>query len=219
MKKHPFSAIALLSLLLFVSCESQKPGSNATNDSIIAPIDTVDIRVAESECGDLKPGQFCAQGLDFLLLGDSLTWNNHIQPTLPDAVMKDTVFTEISLGETGGDTVSWFAKLLRFPDGMIVLDADFETGQRLGRIRIESGRYHHISGLRVGSSGKDLKAFTMEAYVVPFEEFKVMEIIVPYHRTKMIFHVPQEGILQAGKTEYTMADIPDNAKIVRIVLM
>ncbi len=219
MKKHPLIALSFLSLLVLLGCESKTTGSTTDADSTVVAPDTVAVRAADQECAALQPGQFCAYGLDFIGLGDSLTWNSNIVPTVSDAVMKDTVFTELSVGDGGLDTVSWFAKLMRFPDGNVILDADFETGQRVGRIRIESGRYHHSSGLRVGSSAKELKAFAKDAYVITFEEFKVMEIIVPYQQSRMLFHVPQAGIIKPGKTEYTLADIPDDAKIVRIVLM
>ena len=211
--------LALLLLIVFAGCKPAASGDGTDQDSVAVPPDTVAIRTTDAECADLQPGQFCAAGLDFLKLGDSLVWNNNIKPTLPDIVMKDTVFTETSEGVSGTDTTSWFAKILRLPDGMVILDADFNSGELLGRIRIESGRFHHSSGLRVGSTGKELKAFTTDAYVIPFEEYQVMEIIIPYQGSKMIFHVPQEGILKPGKTDYTMADILDDSKIVRIVLM
>jgi hypothetical protein len=218
MKKHPLIAIFFAATLVAVGCGDPKPGTTTPTDSIPAP-DTVAIRSDDQECAALQPGQFCANGLDFLQLGDSLLWNTNIKPTLADGIMKDTVFTDITTGPEGIDTVDWFAKILRFPDGLIALDADFDSGQLLGRIRIESGRYHHSSGLRVGSTAKELKAFASTAYVAPFEAYKVMEIVVPYQRSRMIFHIPMEGIFKADKTEYTLADLPDDAKIVRIVLM
>jgi hypothetical protein len=219
MKKHPLFALSLLAVVSIWGCESTNSISGNSNDSLLAKPDTVTIHTADQECADLKPGQFCAFGLDFLKLGDSLTWNEHIRPTLADGIMKDTVFTEVSQLQEGGDSVSWFAKILRMPDGDIILDADFEQGQFLGRVRIESGRYHHSSGLRVGSTGKELKAFTTEAYVVPFEAYHIMEVIVPYQNSKIIFHFPEAGIFSKDKAEYTMADIPDDAKVIRIVLM
>lgn len=219
MKKHPLFALAILAASLMAGCESTGSGSGNDNDSTVVVPDTVAIHSADQECSNLQPGQFCANGLDFLQLGDSLTWNNNIRPTLPDAQMKDTVFTDISEGPGGIDSVSWFAKILRMPDGDIYLDADFEQGQFLGRVRIESGRYHHGSGLRVGSTGRELKAFTMDAYVARLEAYHLIEVIVPYQSTKIIFQFPEEGIFSKDKAEYTMADIPDNAKIVRVVLM
>jgi hypothetical protein len=202
-----------------LGCGPKSPAGSGSTDSLATATDTVAVKIADQECAALSPGQFCATGLDFLKLGDSLVWNNHIQPTLPDCAMKDTAFTDIVQNPDGPDTVSWYAKLLRFPDGIIALDADFDTGQFLGRIRIESGRYHHGSGLRVGSSIKELKAFATSAYVYPLEPYKLIEIVVPYQQTKMIFQIPMEGIFQAGKTDYTLAALPDDAKIVRIVLM
>jgi hypothetical protein len=218
MKKHPAIAILFAATLFALGCGDNKPGGNTPNDSL-PTVDTVAIRPDETGCATLKPGQFCADGLDFLKLGDSLTWNNHITPTLPDGAMKDTVFSEVSTGPMGTDTVDWFAKILRFADGDIVLDADFDSGQLLGRIRIETRRYHHPSGLGVGSTVKELKSFASTAYVTPLEPHKVMEIVVPFQRTRMIFHVPIDGLLKDGKKEYTLADLPDDRKITRIVLM
>lgn len=221
MKKHLWTAYAIVSAVLIAGCvDNGKTGTaNGTNDTVPEIADTVATLAVETECSNLQPGQFCSNGLDFLHLGDSLTWNTHIKATLPDGVLKDTVFTETAKGEMGIDTVSWFVKMLKLPDGVVYLDADFNSGHLLGRIRIESGRYHHISGLRVGSTGKELKAAFSDAYVIPFEERGVMEVIVPYRTSRMIFHFPQEGIFNPTKHEYKLPDIPDDAKVVRIVLM
>jgi hypothetical protein len=190
-----------------------------TSDSIPEDVDAPAILPMETECGSLQPGQFCSHGLDMLQLGESLAWNDTIRSTLPDGILKDTVLTEVSKGDHGMDTVSWFCKLLRLPDGKVYLDADFEEGYTLGRVRIESGRYHHVSGLRVGSTAKEVKSQFKDAYVIPFQEYGVMEVIVPYQRSKMIFHFPGQGIFQPPKHDYRLSDIPDAAKVIRIVLM
>jgi hypothetical protein len=221
MKKHPWLAFAIVSLLFIYACSNRNKGgtSDTTNDTIPEIVDTVATVSTESQCDSLVAGQFCSRGLDIVKLGDSLVWNNKIRASLPDAQLKDTVFSEVSQVGKSTDTIFWYAKLMRLPDGFVAMEADFNNEHLLGRIRIESGRYHHVSGLRVGSSGKELKATLNDAYVIPFTEHGVMEVIVPYQTGKMIFHVPQEGIYEAAKREYTLADVPDNARVVRIVLM
>ncbi|MBP6641066.1 MAG: hypothetical protein KA293_12315, partial [Bacteroidia bacterium] len=221
MKKHPLIAFALLSLLFIYSCGNKNKTGTAdgTNDTIPEIIDSVATLTTEAECGNLQPGQFCSNGLDILRLGDSLVWNNNIKSSLPDGTLKDTIFSEVAMTGQSQDTVSWFVKMLRLPDGIVYLEADFNNEHLLGRIRIESGRYHHVSGLRVGSSGKELKAAIKDAYVIPFTERGIFEVIVPYQTGKMIFHFPQEGIYDPAKHNYALTDIPDEAKVVRIVLM
>ncbi|MFM2377308.1 MAG: hypothetical protein RLZZ165_2405 [Bacteroidota bacterium] len=221
MKRLPLIAFAVIALLAAWGCVDQTGSGTAsgTSDTVPGSVDTLAELPMEAECGSLQPGQFCSQGLDMLQLGESLAWNDTIRSMLPDGILKDTILTEVAKGDHGTDTVSWFCKILRLPDGMVYLDADFEEGYTLGRVRIESGRYHHVSGLRVGSTGRELKSQFKDAYVIPFQEYGVMEVIVPYRRTRMIFHFPQHGIFQSGKQEYRLSDIPDDAQVVRIVLM
>lgn len=207
--------------MLLAGCTGRnKPGGNSTTtDTVPEVMDTVATRSTEAECGSLQPGQFCSAGLDILRLGDSLTWNDRIRASLPEAVLKDTVFSEPSAGPDGVDTVSWFVKMMRLPDGVVYLEADFDSGHLLGRIRIESGRYHHVSGLRVGSAGKELKAYFTDAYVYPLPGHDVMEVVAPFQTGKMIFHFPRAGFYDSAKHHYTLADVPDEAKVMRIVLM
>lgn len=217
-KSHPLSALALLLLLSVVACKDKtNNNSSTTHDTVPEVVDTVAPVPTEAECGALQPGQFCSRGLDILQLGDSLVWNNNIKASLADATLKDTVFSEVSAA--GGDTVSWYVKKMQLPDGAIYMEADFNNEQLLGRIRIETSRYHHTSGLRVGSTGKVLKAYYADAYVIPFTERGVMEVVVPYQTGKVIYHFDQNGIFDAAKHDYSLQDIPDNAKILRIVIM
>lgn len=217
-KSHLLSATALLILLTVLGCKDKTSTTTATtNDTVPEVMDTVATVNTEAECGTLQPGQFCSRGLDILHLGDSLVWNNNIKASLPGATLKDTVFSEVSA--VGGDTVSWFVKKMLLPDGAIFMEADFNNEQLLGRIRIESARYHHVSGLGVGSTGKELKAYYADAYVIPFTERGVMEVVIPYQTGKLIYHFDQNGIFDPAKHDYSLQDIPDNAKILRIVIM
>jgi hypothetical protein len=221
MKKHPLFAFAFLAAMCIYSCGGKTPPTtvDTTADSLAEALDTVAILSTEAECGNLQPGQFCSRGLDILQLGDSLIWNNNIKTSLADASLKDTIFAEVSTYGKSRDTVSWYVKKMQLPDGAVYMEADFNNEHLLGRVRIESGRYHHVSGLRVGSSGKELKAALADAYVTPFIEYGVMEVVVPYQTGKMIFHVPQEGIYKETKKNYELSDIPDASKVIRIVLM
>lgn len=222
MKKHPTIAFALLALLFMFSCGNQGTTvttTETTNDTVPEILDTVATLSTEAECGNLQPGQFCSNGLDILRIGDSLVWNNKIKSSLPGGILKDTIFSEVAMSGQSQDTVSWFVKMLRLPDGVVYMEADFNNEHLLGRVRIESGRYHHVTGLRVGSSAKELKAAFKDAYVIPFTERGVMEVILPFQTGKMIFHFPAEGIFDSSQRSYTLNDIPDDAKVVRIVLM
>ena len=75
------------------------------------------------------------------------------------------------------------------------------------------------NGLHVGSTGMDIKNAYSDAYVVPFLDYNVMEIYVPYDAGRLFIHVPMEGIYTPTKEQYELSDIPDAARIVRIVIM
>lgn len=221
MKKYTL-IVAALSMLAFWGCVPKSNTNQNSNDSLTVdnPLDTVAVISALPECQTLNPGQFCALGLDILKIGDSLVYNNNIRPSLATAIMKDTVIEENVPGADSADlSTAWFAKIMRFPDGDILLEAGGQDPQALNRIQIHSKSYQHTSGLHVGSTGKELKAKYDDAYVLPFIEYEVMEIYIPYAEGRVFFHIPMKGIYSPTKEKYELSDIPDDAQIVRIVIM
>ena len=209
-------------MLGIFGCVPKTPSEPSSTDSLVTDLDTIAVLKGLPECQTLSPGQFCVRGLDILKIGDSLVWNNNIVPSLETAVMKDTLFEEPMPEGTATEedsTIAWFVKIMRFPDGDIYLEAGGEDPQALNRIQIHSSYYKLSSGLHVGSTGKELKNIYSEAYVVPFMEYNVMEIFVPYEEGRLFIHVPMEGIYSPAKAEYDVTDIPDDVKIIRMVVM
>lgn len=175
------------------------------------------------ECQGLNPKQFCWAGLDFVGIGDSLTWKTYEAPA--GGVFKDTVFSDTVHSEANPQITDWNVRMLRFATGTVYLEADFDTGHLLNRFRIETPEYTMKNGLHVGSTaGEVFKAYEGEVLrILPFEEYGVMEVvrtvIVGDITRSITFHVPLGSWYQAGQPEYTPASIPADAKISRIVVM
>lgn len=206
-----FAAI-IACLSLFAACgEKGRSGSGTDQDS--TGTDTTAV-VLEDSCKTIPKYKFCFNGLDFIRLGDSVTWANI---EVDGATVKDTVFMDIAMGEAGNDTVFWPVKIVDFPDGRIYLESDFETFHLLGRVRIESPTYaHSTTGLRVGSSVADLKAAYSDLMARPFPEFGVIEIM---RDNRTIFHVPMADYWPEGVEDYDVEAIPNDVKVSRIVIM
>jgi hypothetical protein len=214
-------------LLAFVlsGCKTQPSGQGGGADSTAT--DTVYFDPVP-ECVDLAPKTFCWDGLDFISLRDSLTWKTY--PTPEGGTFKDTVFVDSidatnEKGQIVREELAWNVRMLHFATGTIYLEADFEEGFVLNRVRIETPEYKTKSGVGVGTTVAGLaKAFEGELlYPMPFVEFGVMEIarpvVVGNGSSRMVFHIPLGAWYQPGKAEYTMADLPQDAKVVRVVLM
>ena len=213
--------VAGLGLAFMVGCKDGKGGSGGENDSLVAP-DTLYFDPVP-ECSDLKEKQFCWNGIDFISLGDSLTWKQYAPPV--GGVFKDTVFSDTVQAEGGEAVKDWNVRLLRFASGTVFLEADFETGHLLNRVRLQTPEYKMKNGLGVGSAVAEIvKAYEGEQlYVLPFEEYGVMEIIRPVivgeSSRRIVFHVPLGDWYVAGKAEYVLADLPVGARVSQIVLM
>jgi hypothetical protein len=223
MKRQLPIALMAFIVLLFSACVPKGPQDHQDNDSTVVKTDSVPVLEA-SDCGNLQPGQFCVTGLDILKVGDSLTWNEKLKPSLEGAVFKDTIFEEPIAEPIDGDsTVAWFVKIMRFADGDIFMEAGSaaagQDAHLLNRVQIHTSTYSLPSGLKVGSTAKELKEIYPKAYVTPFESFGVMEILVPFQQGRLFFHVPMEGIFSPSKADYNLSDIPDNTKIKAIVVM
>lgn len=223
MKRHiPITLMAMV-LLVFSACVPKGPQNGQGEDSLSVKNDTVPVLEA-SDCGQLQAGQFCVRGLDILKVGDSLTWNNNLKPSLATAVFKDTIFEEPIAEPIDGDsTVAWFVKIMRFPDGDVFMEsgsaAAGQDAHLLNRVQIHSSAYTLPNGIKVGSQVKEIKDNYGKAYVTPFEPYGVMEVLVPFQEGRLFFHVPMEGIFNPSKTDYSLEDLPDNAKITAIVVM
>ena len=215
-------AITLAVFTAIVSFSAGCKNGNPPGSQDSLAVDTV-VFDPTPECQDLPPKHFCWAGLDFIMLGDSLTWKQFEAPE--GGVFKDTVFSDTLKSESSEQITDWNARLLTFAAGRVVMEADFETGQLLNRIRIETPEYRLKNGLGLGSTAADvLKAYEGEALLVtPFEQYNVMELIRPVMhgnvRRTVTFHFPLGTWFQAGQNEYTPKDIPATAKVSRIVVL
>lgn len=214
--RYAIAAFAML-MVVFSACETPKKSGDGKDPVDSEPV--VNVQEAGEECGNLQKGQFCIGGFDFLKVGDSLLWNNNIVPSVEAISVKDTVFEDYTDNGSSIDTTSWFVKMLRYPDGMVYLEQDFENPHLMGRIRIETAGYSHASGLKIGSTVKDIKATFLDVIPMPFEQYEVMDLVVPYSGKRIIFQVPLGDYYAAGKEEYKIDEIPEDLKVVRIVLM
>lgn len=217
--------IALLAIVLVAGCKTQPGGTGNGTDT--TAVDTVYFDPVP-ECMNLAPKTFCWDGLDFISLRDSLTWKTYPAPeggTFKDTVFVDSVDARDEKGKFTRTELAWNVRMLHFATGTVYLEADFEEGFLLNRIRIETPEYHTKNGLGVGSTVADIvKGYEGEQLqVLPFEEFQVMEIVRPViignASSRMIFQIPLGTWFDPKKELYTVADLPMDAKVVRIVLM
>lgn len=217
--------ISLLALLVLAGCKSQPGGKGNGSDSTAT--DTVYFDPVP-ECVNLGPKTFCWDGLDFISLRDSLTWKVYQAPeggTFKDTVFVDHVESTDDKGKKVKEELAWNVRMLRFDNGTVYLEADFEEGFLLNRIRIETPEYHTKNGIGVGSTVAEVtKAYEGEnLQVLPFEEYGVMEIVRPIivgnASNRMIFHIPLGTWFKPEQESYGLADLPQDAKVVRVVLM
>lgn len=211
--------IAAFALLLVAVPGCEKAGNANDGKDPIDSLPKANVQDATEECSAIQKGQFCIAGFDFLKVGDSLIWNNHIVPSIEPFAMKDTVFEDYVTTGENVDTTAWFVKMLRYEDGAVYLEQDFEHPHLMGRIRIESASYSHASGMKVGNTVKDLKAHFNEIIPQPFPEYEVMDLVIPYSGKRMIYQVPLGSYYSPSKEEYSIDDIPEDLKVVRIVIM
>jgi hypothetical protein len=159
-----------------------------------------------------NPYLFSDQGFSYISLGDTLVWATI---TVPDGQVKDTVYNQVTMNAEGKpDTVSWNVKIVRHPDGKVLLESDFEQFAFLGRAQIESPRYINAEGIHVGSTVADLKTAYKDIIVKPFAAFQVYELV----HGRQIYHIPMVDQV-SDDTSVTLDQLPADAKVIRIVLM
>jgi hypothetical protein len=194
MKNRILLFVCISAAALLAACKEDK-----TNDTVVPPA--------------ADPFLFSDSGFTFIHLGDSLVWATI---TVPEGVVKDTVFEQITAATklTEADTVAWNAKIVRHPDGKVILESEFETFAMLGRAQIESPRYKNKEGIHVGSTVADLKTAYPDLIVKPFGAYKVFEIV----HSRQIFHIPMVNAVPDDST-ITIDQLPPGEKISRIVIM
>jgi hypothetical protein len=214
-------SLTLLALMIWMGlstgCKQNGNGSDqdsTASDSLVDP---------SLECEGLKAKQFCWEGLDFIRIGDSLTWKTYAPPV--GGVFKDTVFSDTVMAESGAQITDWNVRLLRFASGVVFLESDFDTGHLLNRLRVETPEYSLKNGLRVGSTAAEVfNAYGAASLkVLPFEEYGVMEVIrnllIGDTGRTLTFHIPLGPWYKPGLPAYDQSSIPADAKVSRIVVM
>ncbi len=202
---------------LFVSCtDVTESGNNTleTDSSYNDPYVVMIKDIPPDPIGDWPPYTFGSSGLDFVKLGDTITFR-----TLnTDASTRDTVFLETTTDANGNpEEIDWIVRIVEFEDGEVLLETDFDSDAFLNRIRIESPRYKHIhTGIHIGSTVKELKDAYGNLHVRPFPEYGVIELIPNEHN---VFHIKDTGVITDNPDTWLLSNVPDDLKVIRIVVM
>ncbi len=204
---------------LFVACTNTSDTSNNTleSDSTTTSSEEEEIKIKAipaDPTDEWPPHTFGSSGLDFVKLGDTITFRN-INTGAPS---RDTVYVEQTLMPDGTtQETDWIVKIVEFEDGRVLLETDFESDSYLNRVQIETPSYKHVhTGLHVGSSVKDLEKVYGDMYVRPFPEYGVVELLPDNHN---IFHVKDTGVITDDPDTWKFSNLPGDLKIVRIVVM
>ena len=222
MNRLHISVILLAALgMLFTSCEDAGKGKNGESDSLAmdTSLNLHDIdyqpfsHEGAKECADLKPYEFCYSGLNFIKLKDTLQWKNL---KVPGGMVKDTVFSEVQFSQGGPDTISWVVRMITGDGPRVFLEADFESGWLLNRVRIENPKYVlQPFGVHVGMTVAELKTKFPNLYVGSLPDYGMVEI---YPSSNVFFLVKDTGFLSKDKLP-EIGMVPNDAVIASIVLM
>ena len=201
------------------SCGESEKGTGSGQDSTKKDSSFTGAPNDPGYCKNLKPFQFCHLGLDFIKMGDTLV-DLSFPPSrppiqVPGAVVRDTVFSEKIKGSN--EDFSWSATKLKFPDGMVLLEA--ETGIFLTRVRIETPRYTGPRGIHVGMTVGELKQIYPNLAAIAFHEYNLVEL---KGDPNFVFHIKNNNFFDVKKTDefsVDLAKIPDDTKVSGIVLI
>lgn len=215
-----FVFMGLLALSFMVACTSSggtETGGGTTTENVDTLPPEPPVPVMGFDCASLAEDNFCSMGFSFIHLGDTLMWVDLPVPEV--ASIKDSVL----VAAVGGDTLAANIRTLSFDDGKVILESDWQGALYLNKIEITTAYYQNTVGLKVGSTVADLRATYPELQARSYPEFGIAEIFPmgengnPY----MTFHIedPSQQYVDPADTTYSAAGIPDEAKIVRIVVM
>ncbi|MCB9232687.1 MAG: hypothetical protein H6581_13535 [Bacteroidia bacterium] len=216
MKSLQLPLTLLLLLTLAAACKpktDKDPDKNPTGLSLEDQKANQAALADPASCANLKPDQYCIEGLQFIKLGDNLVWDSlHVD----GATVKDTVFEEI----TNVDSFAWNVKIVRWKDGgKVILESDFNTYQLCGRIRIEKEGLVNQHGIGVGSTVEQLLGTYQTFAISPYPEMEVIELN-PFGISNIYFHIPDPGNVLFNKKGKSISpeDLDPQAKISRIIL-
>lgn len=209
----------LCCLLMFAACAPTEDTNDTENDTTtnVDSVPEVALPIMGFDCADLGEGNFCSLGFDFIQIGDTLMWRE--LPALEEATLKDSVL----VAELEEDTIAANTRTFTFPDGKIVLESDWQGAMFLTRIQVTTPRYETTNGIKVGSTMADLRGNYPELKARAFPEYGVAEVFAmgPEGNPYMVFHVsdPDQQYISATDSSWTSTGIPNEAEIVRIVVM
>lgn len=210
--------IALIFVMgLFAACTNVSETTDTNDGTDSTDTDTEEVKVNEippDPAGDWPPHTYGSSGLNFVKLGDTITFRQ----LDTDAPIRDTVFIETTTNADGTEEeIDWNVQIVEFEDGRVLLETDFDTDAYLNRIRIESPSFKHVhTGIHVGSTVKDLKDAYGDLHVRPFPEYGVIELIPDNHN---IFHIEATETVTDDPDTWELSKISDDLKVVRIVVM
>lgn len=210
----------LFACLLFSACEeSSDSGHSGTDtDSLAVVPDSIEEMIGfEDPMIDpeaFENLEFGYRGMDVARIGDTISlvdWN------LQGVTVRDTLFREYGDGLSGPEEYTWPVKIMSFSDGQVFFEGDYDRGETINRIRIETPQYRHFqSKVGVGNSVKELKAVYSDLFVRPFKDYGVIEL-VPSNSN--IFHIPYQELDDPNLQTWDLSLLPDDPKVIRVVVM
>lgn len=218
MKPHKLLLILFCIVPMFFACNQTSDKTDSGKDISPPLFSPEEMKNNQADlidpkfCGILKENEYCIRGPWFIQLGENMVWDSL---SVPGATIKDTVYEQI----TNADTFAWNVRIVRFDDGEVILESDFNTFSLLGRVRIEKPGIKSKEGIGVGSTVKDLLETYDSFQLAPYAEMELIELN-PVGSSNLYFHIPDPGnVLQNAKGgSLNVQDLDPTSKISRIII-
>lgn len=228
MKKINLSIVGLMFLLALISCgeDSGSGNENEQNDStetveVEGAVDTTKTDystrkgqtlkfVIQSPCDEEQPDLYCIMGLSYLRFGDDVVY---AKLKIDGAEVKDTVYSDPAAPDS-----DWNVKEVRYSDGKVILESDWEKYQYLARVRIETPRLKNAHGIGVGSTLQDIADTYTILYVQPYPEENILEVYITETNPVPIFHIEMPEGMDTSGDNVPVHTLPGDLKVVRVVL-